>query len=139
MTDLIVSADVVKVTAAYLLSVAQIATVTDGRVAEKLRDKKLGTQFPALRITEISTADGDTADGWARSLLQIDCFHTTRTDAADLARDVCAALLAAAGQTIDGVALGRAETVRRRPAHDTSFDPPQPRWIVTCHLLAKPS
>jgi hypothetical protein len=95
--------------------------------------------FPALRVTEISTADGDEVDDWSRSLVQIDVFDTTRAECSDLARTVSQALLAAANWTDDGVTLGRAEMVRRRPAHDTSFDPPQPRWIVTAQVFAKPS
>lgn len=108
----------------------------DGRVTTKL---PADPTFPALRVTEISTADGDRVDEWSRSLFQIDCFGTTRSGAADLARDVTAALIGAANTAVGSVVLGRAETVRRRPMHDTSFDPPQPRWIVTCSLLAKPA
>lgn len=140
MTDLVVSGDITALAAAYLLSIDTIAAEVGARAGEKLLPKDAPVRFPALRITEISTADGDVVDGWARSLVQVDCFHTTRAGAADLARDVSAALVASANWSGAGFVLGRTETVRRRPAHDdTAFDPAQPRWIVSGHLFAKPA
>lgn len=133
MTDLTLSPDVTVAWAMYLATIDDVAAEVADRIGEKLS----GT-FPALRMTEISTADSD-VDGWARALVQIDCYHITRTGAADLARTVCAALRAAANWADGEVVLGRAETVRRHAAHDTTIsDPPQPRWIVTGYLFAKP-
>lgn len=135
MTELILAPDMTAVAAAYLASIEPITTVVADRIGARLPKSPI---FPALRITEISTADAD-VDGWARALLQIDCFGTTRAGAADLARTVSAALVAAANWTDQQTVLGRAENVRRRPAPDRSLEPAQGRWIVTGHLFAKPT
>lgn len=137
MTALVLAPDPTAAAAAYLLSIDAIVADVADRVGAKLLDT--GTRFPAVRLTEISTADAD-VDGWARSLMQLDCFHTTLTGAADLARTVSAALVAAANWTDGAVVLGRTETVRRRPEpDDANFNPPQPRWIVTGRLFLRPA
>lgn len=95
--------------------------------------------FPALRITEVSTNVGDQVDEWVSSFVQIDVFADSKSETAALAGQVVDALIAAANWVGDGVVLGRAEVVRTRPMHDTSFDPPQPRWFVTGRMFAKPT
>lgn len=147
MTLLEVMPDAVLAYRSYLGEVPEVTSlVPAGRIYYGRLPALDKVILPAIRVTELSVTE-DVRHRWARSLMQLDVWHSEGRlpDCRAIAEVVRAALVASPGQVAEGWVLGGVDNVNGVTAApfasgvDETFNPAVPRYVITAGLLIRPN
>jgi hypothetical protein len=138
--------DTITAVRSYLLTVDELTQTGQGKLGGRVYYGAIPADpiFPVVRISDLTTSE-DVRHAWARSLMQLDVWHSDgrQRDCRALAELIRAALVASTGYVGDGFTLGGPDNVTGvsmapfGSGFDDTFKPPRPRYLITAALLIR--